>query len=261
MTRNTHSLAAALATALLLAACGGSDDDASGDNPPPPGSVLEAAQQQAAEASAAAALPQPDANKPLSEYPELDSGNQIMFLYVAAAGLPPDYAKLAESYSRDYRTTSDTFRKNDLLEALRPQLDQRIAEAGANPYGWMQIDDADLGAYDFERKGFPVNEFSDGSYRYFSDNSSYRIGWSNNSQAAFAPVVDEQVARQIESMRNDYRNRPQLKIFFFAQSADLNSQRVSGHITRVQITDRSGRVLTEYGPGADAGLAAAGGAR
>ena len=238
---------------LALSAC--KKDDASTDapaSPPAPGGLLGTAtaeaSAQAKAAEAKAALPQPDAGKPLAAYTELESGNQIMFLYVAASKLPPDYTKLASAYSKEFRDTSDAFRQNDLLQAIKPQLEQKIAQASADPYGWMEVDDARLGAYDFQRKGFPVGEFEDGRYRYFNDAYDYKIGWANYSQLAFAPVADEAIARQLEAMRTGYSNTPRLKIYFFAQSADLDNERVNALVTRVQITDKSGRVLAEYGP-------------
>ncbi|MGY0612703.1 hypothetical protein [Luteimonas sp. A501] len=239
-------------SALALSACskdaGNADTTAANADAAAPSGLLGAAADKAKVESAAAALPQPDANKPVSEYPQLEGGNQIMFHYVAASKLPPDYAKLAEPFSKEYRSTSDTFRRNDLLQAIRPQLDQQIAQAAANPYGWMKVSDANLGSYDFDRKGFAVGEFADSTTRYFNDNYGYKIGWSNYNQLAFAPVADEAAARRIESMRTGYNDRPQLKVHFFAQSADLNDQKVNAVVTHVQITDKSGRVLASYGP-------------
>lgn len=192
-------------------------------------------------------LPRPDMKKPLGDYPELQSGQQIMFLYTAASRLPPDFAKLAEHYSRDYRNTSDSFRKNDLLQAIKPQLEQQIAAAAASPYAWMPVGNAQLGAYDFERKGFPVNEFDNDGQRYFNDNYGYKLSWANRDQVRFATVPDEAQARELESLRT--RHRLGLKVYFFAQSANLNSQTIEAHVTRVQVVDRDGRVLAEYGPG------------
>ncbi len=249
MRKHTMTLAAVLAVA--LSACGKDEKDAdvtANDAATPPSGMLGEAAAKAKVEQAAAALPQPDKSKPLSSYTELESGNQIMFLYVAASKLPPDYEKLAQSYSREYRESNDSFRKNDLLQAIKPQLDQKIASATAEPYGWMQVDEANLGAYDFERKGFPVGEFNDGRYRYFNDAYDYKIGWSNYAQLAFLPVADEALARQIESLRTKYGSQPRLKVYFFAQTADLDNQRVNALVTRVQVTDRSGRVLVEYGP-------------
>lgn len=237
-----------VAVALALSACKKDDDANVTNNAAAPSGLLGQAADKAKAEGAAAALPQPDANKPLSNYDEVDAGNQVMFLYVAASKLPPDYTKLAEAYSKEYRNTNDAFRRNDLLQAIKPQLDQKIAQAKADPYGWMQVDEANLGTYDFQRKGFPVGEFDDGRYRYFNDNYSYKIGWSNYRQLAFLPVTDEALARQIEATRSNYGNRPRLKVYFFAQSADLDNERVEALVTHVQLTDHSGRVLAEYGP-------------
>jgi hypothetical protein len=249
--RNT-TLMLLLASLLALTACKQDANEpgaANADATPAPSGMLGAATDKVKARAAAAAVPQPDASKPLSSYPELESGQQIMFLYVAASRLPPDFAKLAEAFSSEYRETSDSFRKNDLMQAIRPQLEEKIALAKAAPYGWMEIEDSDnLGAYDFERKGFPVGEFEDSKYRYFNDNYNYKIGWANYSQLAFIPVADEATARQIEAMRSNYGNTPRLKVYFFAQSADLDNERVNAVVTRVQVTDKSGRVLAEYGP-------------
>ena len=240
------------ASVLALSACkqdSKNTDAGSGTDRPAATGVLGAAADKAKAKTVAATVPQPDATKPLSSYPEVDSGMQIMFLYVAASRLPPDFTKLAETYSSEYRETNDSFRKNDLMQAIKPQLEEKIAVAKSMPYGWMDIDDSDnLGAYDFERKGFPIEEFQSGRYRYINDAYQYKLTWANHGQVAFAPVPDETTARQLESMRTNYSNKPRLKIYFFAQSADLNEQKVDAIVTRVQITDKSGRVLAEYGP-------------
>ena len=240
------------ASVLALSACkqdSKNTDAGSGTDRPAATGMLGAAADKAKAKTVAATVPQPDATKPLSSYPEVDSGMQIMFLYVAASRLPPDFTKLAETYSSEYRETNDSFRKNDLMQAIKPQLEEKIAVAKSMPYGWMDIDDSDnLGAYDFERKGFPIDEFESERYRYINDAYQYKLSWANHGQVAFAPVPDEAVARQLEAMRTNYSDKPKLKIFFFAQSADLNEQKVNAIVTRVQITDKSGRVLAEYGP-------------
>lgn len=237
-----------LASALLLAACGNKDDTAS-DTAQPPGGALGEAVRQAEATARRTSLPTADATRPLDSYPAIKSGQQVMFLYVAASKLPPDFDKLAEAHSRDYRQTSDAFRRSDLLKALRPQLEQGIADAVATPYGWVELDNADLQSYDFERKGFVVGEFSTpGGYRYFNDASSFSYAWANQEQVAFAPVADEAVARELEAMRGNWNSKPRLRVYFFAQSADLNASRVNALVTRVRITDRSGRVLVDYGP-------------
>ena len=241
----------AVSLALCLSGCAGKDDPA-GEESIASDSLLAAAQAITGETggqpvTAQASLPQPDPARPLASYPELKSGQQVMFLYAAASRLPPDFEKMAEAYSSEYRSTSDAFRKNDLMKAIKPQIEQEIAAAVAQPYAWVELDDTDLESYDFGRKGFSVGEFSSDHHRYFRDVYTYSYSWANRGAVVFMPVADETLAREIEAMRTQWNNKPRLKVFFFAQSADLNNQRVNAVVTRVQVTDRKGRVLAEYG--------------
>lgn len=242
-----HAPLAILLPALLLAACGNTGPSgptrAQGDaGVAAPGPEPDSG----APASAAAGLPQPDWNRPLTGYAELQGGQQLMFLYVAASHLPPDLPKLAESYSSEYRNTNDSFRRNDLLQAIRPQLEQEIARAQAAPYAWMDVGGFNLSPYDFQRKGFAVGEFDHDGNRYFYDNSRYQLSWANRDQMQFMPVADEAKARELETLRA--QSQLQAKVYFFAQGADLNRQTVQGVVTRVQVSDRNGRVVFEYGP-------------
>ena len=237
----------AILAALALSACGKqeasptrgqADADASAASPAGTGGPT----------GKAPALPKPDPAISLGDYVELKDGQQVMFQYVATAKLPPDFPKLAESFSQEYRKSNDSFRRNDLLQALKPQLEQGIAQAAASPYVWLELDDAQLQAYDFGRRGFPVGEFAEDRYRYFNNAREYSYAWANRSQVDFAPVADESIARHIEAIRTDWNARPRLRVYSMAQSADMNAQRVNAYVTRVQIVDRNGRVLAEYSP-------------
>lgn len=233
-----------LACLFVLASCSGKDADTT---PPADGSADAKAADTAATATTPA-IPQADLGRPLTAYRELKDGQQIMFLYTAASRLPPDFEKLANGMSREYRQTSDTFRKRDLLEALKPRIEQAIAQAAAEPYAWVQLDGADLQPYDFERKGFQLDEFAADHRRFFTDLSEYSYTWANRGQVLFAPVADEAIAREIEATRTKWNATPSLRIFFFAQSANLDRQNIDAYVTRVQVVGRDGRVLAEYGP-------------
>lgn len=247
--KKTRICLLAIVSAATLSACGKkSETPASPDAATATAGALGEAAAKAAETAKVNALPKPDLGKPLSEYQELKGGQQLMFMYVAASRMPPDFEKMAETYSREYRETSDTFRQHDLMTAIKPQLEQGIAQATAAPYAWVSLENTSLQPYDFERKGFAVDEFSGSTVRYFNDASYYRYSWVNKDQLLFAPVADENVARELESMRTKWNNKPQLKVYFFAQSADLNNNWVNAYVTRVQITDKTGKVLVDYGP-------------
>lgn len=108
-----------------------------------------------AEKARLAALPQPDPSTPDSAYIPITDASQLMFLYAANSGLPPDYEQLAMQYSSDYRATQDSFRKRDLLTALTPKIDANIAEAKAHPYLLWTDRHPTLGTTTSIAKAFP----------------------------------------------------------------------------------------------------------
>lgn len=231
----------------VLAGCGKkSADEAAGKADV--AAALDQVKENAAATIAVANLPQPNMKKTLSEYPEINSGLQMMLLYQVASGMPADYDKLAKAMSREYRNESDGFRRQDLLTALKPKIDAELANVKNNPYGYLAVNGNPLEAYDFKRKGFSISEFSAAGNRYFNDMNEYKVTWSNYRQLAFASVTNEALARQLEAMRTDYSNQPQLRVYFFAQSADLNNTTIKALVTAVQVTDKRGQMLLAYTP-------------
>lgn len=230
---------AALALSVALSAC----SQEAPQTPPVP------AQPAAAPAPVAAVpLPQADPATPLAQYQTLNSGNQLMFLYHALSRLPIDEDAAAQSLSRDYATTSDAFRKRDLLAALKPRIDAGIS--GATPYLRLDVNGSRslLDSYDFKRQGFNVKEFSDsGSSRYFHDNTRFQIRFSNTEQVNFFPVKDEDAARQIEGSLNRHEELI-LRIYAFANDTDPARQHVKAVVTRLVLTDPRGKVLAEFTP-------------
>ena len=216
--------------------------------------TIEQAKQKAeqeakssAEATKLAALPKPDLTTADSDYVDLHSGGQLMFLYAANSGLPPDYEKLAGDFSSEYRSTSDSFRKHDLLEALKPKIDARIADAKAHPYVIWMDSSPELSHYDFSRKGFAVGSsiLSSAGYGYMFDNSSYSFSLNNGAQFQFLPVADEALSRRIEHLVGQY-NGTKLKIYAFAQSTDdSRSPSIKAQIVKLQLLDGHGQVLLE----------------
>ncbi len=236
----------ALAT---LAAC--SDDAAppkAAEAPTSPATTANATASlvEAAEAQRVAALPKPAFATPLAQYENLESGNQLMFQYYARSGLPVDHEALARHVSREYAQTSDTFRQRDLLNALKPRIDASLAQAAANPY--LRIDIANetlISAYDFARKGFPLKALQDNSFRYFHDNSSFRLAFANGQQVDILPVADENLAREIETLRAKYASMT-LKVYAFAHESDTSRQTVKALVTHLILTDKQGRTLLSY---------------
>ncbi|HGK7303825.1 TPA: hypothetical protein ACJ509_001692 [Stenotrophomonas maltophilia] len=246
----------AIAAALLLAACGDKQDNPADGAPPAAEAATSTTPADAKDAPVAVALPQPDPGKPLAEYNPLDSGQQLMFLYTALSQLPPDFEQIATAASQEYRNTADTFRRKDLMTALQPQLQQSIAAAARSPYYRVE-GDADLKPYDFERKGFPVGVYSGNRFHYFHDLPAYNYTLTNAAQVALAPVADEGAARAIEGLRSHWNTQPRVRTYFFAQSVDLNRREVNAVVTRVELLDRSGKVVASYAPDTRVALPAA----
>lgn len=242
----------AVTAALMLGACSPGHlpgaPAASGNPSPEPAGASAPATPGNAQAAAAtqANVAQPDRSTPDSSYVTVTSGNQLMFLYTALSGLPPDWDAMARNYSSDYYQANDAFRKHDLMEALKPKMQAAITEAKAHPYLIWNAGNPQLSPYDFTRKGFPVGsgQIDPSGYVYVSDNGSYHLSFTNGSDFQFLPVPDENVAKQIEQYRSSYTNMA-LRVFAFAQSADPSNDTVKAVITKVQLLGPHNEVLLE----------------
>ena len=261
MSRFVLPAATAFAAALLLGACSKSAPTASapaGSQPSLSNALSPAAVEQAAKAAKASNLPQPDLSTPDSAYVDLTKGNQVMFLDAAFSGLPANYDRMAQAYSSDYRSTSDTFKKHDLLVALQPKIEAAIADAKAHPYiTWN--DEAPfstmsrIGHYDFNQKTFADNSiiFLQGGYISFSDNSGYNLAVTNGPAFQQIHVADEAKAREIEDLvgKGDQFGKGQalrVKIYAFVQTTDDSGiPTPQAMITKVQLLDSHGQVLLE----------------
>lgn len=205
--------------------------------------------QQAAKAAKAASLPQPDWNTPDSAYVPVTKGTQLMYLYAAFSGIPPDYDKMAAAISQDYSMTSDQFKKHDMLAALKPKIDAGIAGAKAHPYIVFTDDNPNLGHYDFQRKAFPVGSalFQSGGYeRFFDANAAnYMLSVTNGQPFQQINVADENLAKTIEAQVSRYGNFKE-RIYAFVQGTDDSSgPMVNAKITKVELLDPNGQVLLQ----------------
>lgn len=237
----------ALLAATLLCACSKSAPSASAPASTPSLSraTSPAAVAQAAKQAKAASLPQPNWATPDSEYVEITKGTQVMFLDAAFSGLPPNYDKMAQAYSSDYRNTSDDFKKHDLLAALQPKLDAGIADAKAHPYITWTDDSPNLGHYDFNQHGFSVGTvlFQSGHLNFYDAN--YNLAVTNGRAFRQLQVADEAKARAIEALVGKWPGM-HLRIYAFAQSTDESgTPTVQALVTKVQLLDSHNQVLFE----------------
>ncbi|MGC7404313.1 DUF4852 domain-containing protein [Pandoraea pneumonica] len=235
-------------SAMGLAACGNKGGDAQPEKAAAaPANLNDVKSPQAAQQlqkqMVQDSLPKGDPATPDASYIELNSGNQLMFSYLALADLPVDYDQVARRMSRDYANSNDEFRKHDLLEALKPKIEASVAQAKAQRYFRMTITNG-IRQYAFDKKAFPLDSSlsETGSYRYFLDNGEYRLSFTNGDRFRDLSVQDENAARKIESMRAR-GDTPNLVVYGFTQSADIANKAVSAQIVKVALVDRQGNVL------------------
>ncbi|WP_322009404.1 hypothetical protein [Paraburkholderia sp. J12] len=245
------TILAAIAALATLGACSKSNDTATPaaanatHAAPPAANLADMASPAAQKQLAEKALPKGDPAYPLASYRGVDSGNDLMFLFYGLSNLPVDYDKIAQSYSRDYQSTSDSFKKQDLLSALKPRIDNAIASAKDSRYIVLTTPNAMLDAYDFNKKGFQLtNVAQPGSYQYFFDNSNYTIEYTNGPDYTFLKIGDEATARSIEDMRSHFHPLT-IRLYAYAQDADPATNRVKLQIVHEQLLDSAGRVLVQ----------------
>ncbi len=249
MNKTTIHALTLVATLSVLAACSGKKNDSAAPTSKPPVSDLLTPKviQNAAAQAKQDNLAKPDYSTPDSAYVEITKGNQLMFLDAAFSGLPPNYDKMAKAFSSDYRTTSDEFKKHDLMAAIIPKLDAEIADAKAHPYVLLSDSNPSLSHYDFDKKSFTLGsaEFRSGGYFSYYDNSGYVIALTNGEAFQQLPVPDEAHAKAIESLVSKYQS-VHIKIFAFVQATDdSGTPTVQATITKIQLLDAHGQVLVE----------------
>ncbi|MDO9451866.1 MAG: DUF4852 domain-containing protein [Stagnimonas sp.] len=244
----TASLIAPALFAIGMAAltgCSKGGDNASADPAAAPSLSSALSPEKAKEAVAEqrrSALTKADPSTPLESYFPLKSGNELMFMYYALSGIPPEMEKIAAKYSSEYRQSSDAFRKQDLLTALKPRIENELEMAKTRRYFIYEIEQ-NLQHYDFDKKQFPLqNGLQPDSYWYMYDNSDYKVEFTNVEPFQRLNVADETKARGIEKMVSGYKQFT-LRIYAFAQDVDINSSRLKAQVVKVVLLDQQDNEL------------------
>lgn len=245
------------AVSILLAACGNNDRGnavLTVPDTPATRAVAEEIRQQnerrekaALAREAEAKAPTANPSTPLDSYVELRGEAQLMQAYYALSGLPVPWDRLASAVSNDFRNTHDSFARQEILNVLKPRLEEEISGFAKNRYIMIPAR-VGLNAYDFERKGFPMRGFEPGSFLSFG-NSGYVLAYSNSDQFRFAPVGEETLARDIEGVR---ANRPygeyRARVYAFARHAadDAGRYTVKAQIVKVVVEKPDGSAWFEF---------------
>lgn len=239
------------ALAANLAGCGKSGADQNSGAAADTKTSSQAPQDQKAgadvkkEPAPAAGLPQADKATAEDKYSRIDSGAQLAYLYYAVSGMPIDYEKVAQSVSNDYRMTSNEFKKKELLDSLKPKIDQQVAFYKANRY--VVIDsDFTLEHIDMATKSFPMRGIPNAqSYIYFNDSPSYKVGLTNADAFKNFKTTSDDQAREIEGMVEKYRANGKVNMYLFAQDIDLNSGTIKFQAVKLRLIDSTGKTLGE----------------
>jgi hypothetical protein len=236
-----YKLIPIMLSALLVAAC---DNKESTDNASP--SLSEVTSSEAVKKAAESTMSKGDPSKPLSEYREIKSGNDLMFLYQGMLNLPVDYDKIAEVYSDDYRITQDAFKKQDIISALKDRINGQIDAAKNSRYiVWVNSSpySSILQSYDMKNKSFTVKDWDPESYWYWNDNASrYHLAFSNATQFQKLPVSDESKARDIEGIVSKGKGM-KMRIYAYVQDADPSNTTVKAEIMKVEVTGLNGEPI------------------
>ena len=203
--------------------------------------LADAMSTKGKEQAALAAMPQGNVNTPLDQYKELTSDNDIMFAYYALSSIPVDYDKILMSYSDDYRRASDEFKKQDILKALKPKVDQEVTTAKNSRYLKMTWNGFNFKKYDFQAKGFSQDSLANSSSLGWQ-NYGYRLAFTNGDNFKLFKVEDEAKARLIEEKRSKYEQFD-LVVYVYAQDADLNNKYIKTQVMHVSLLDSHGNEL------------------
>ena len=249
MMAKNYSIFLMAAACAALMACGKTEPAAPAGEASAPPSLEQATSAAKAEQDLqkkqSARAEQGNPATPLENYQRIKSGRQIRFAYLAVSPNPLNYEKVAETVSDDYAHERDEFKKRDLLNALKPQIDNEREKARQTKY-YLLTASPQLESYNFDGKYFKLRGLSEDGEHYFNDTSQYRIKFSNTNDFSHLKIADEDKARRIEAARTGSGNyRMSLEVYVFAGDTVLGRPIVNAQIMKVRLLDKDGQLLAE----------------
>lgn len=216
-------------------------------------------------------LPHADLKVPDSAYQVASNSNADLYFARLAFEEPPiNYDEIGKSIDYKYANTNDAFKKQEILQTLKPKIDQRITNAKNNRYYVITDNYLKFGHYDFDKKSFPIEKFisnagPDSSHAFEPHISIY----NNNDKAPYIgpdahisvivtnpekftalPVSDQDTARRMEEFinMNSYNNPYNVEIYTVIQGYPKNLSRkdyLYGEITKIRVVDYKGNLIGE----------------
>jgi hypothetical protein len=150
---------------------------------------------------------------------------------------------------------ADVFQKRDILAAARQQIDERI-QYFKNPdrrYFMIVLDHRGFDHYDFDAKSFRVmvNGLDTGEYMS-TDQSGYKLDFTNGTKYLNLPVTDENRARELEEhaiigKAGIYDKGPgTANIYLFVQAADHDDTMIHCQVVRIIFKDAENNIVAEF---------------
>jgi len=204
----------------------------------------------ATESDPTESLPLGDPNYPIASYKEVLSNNDLMFTYYALSKEPPDYTKITSNYALQYWATNDQFKRRDLIESQKPEIDKEIAARKDARYVKLKVNATwKVHKYDFDKKGFPQvavtnqSQFGWDSKEWVNRNKiaiSYFATFTNGDDFKILKVEDERVARLIEEKNHEEMS---LIVYGFVQGIDTQEPLLRVQVLKMSLLDKNGTEL------------------
>lgn len=193
----------------------------------------------------------PDANTPAAAYKLIDSNLNLLYIYYAFSGMPIDYEAIATESSQEYRSTSDGFKRQEIMAALKPKIDTQLQEVKTGRYFTVKTNDRALGHYNFDSKSFPVRGITESQYLTYSDiaNHASQVKASLSNSAIFMNYKEENIdkAKALEARVAQGKAAGPSKLYLFVRDTESASGKlINFEILRIEIQDRDGKVFASF---------------
>jgi len=185
-----------------------------------------------------------DKSIPLSSYSVLQSGLQVALLYYGLNGAPLPAANLARDFDADYQSTTDSFKKQDLIKGIQAKYDTQQKAELAAPYFVVKAS-ASLGHYNAETKSFPILALGmDGNSRLdLPGASSYGVVMRGEPKFQSVLPEGEEKARALEAKIAAAGDRLPINVDVYFKAADTVSyaarKDIVAKVVAVHVADQS----------------------
>ncbi|WP_277188640.1 hypothetical protein [Caballeronia sp. BR00000012568055] len=186
----------------------------------------------------------------LSSYPTVQSGLQVALLYYGLNGAALPVSDLARDFNADYRSTTDSFKQQDLIKGIQAQYEAQQKAELASPYFVVKATAA-LGHYNAETKAFPIlNLGMDGNSRLgLPDASFYGVVMRGDPKFQSVAPETEEKARALEAKVAAAGDRLPINVDVYFKAADTVSyaarKDIVAKVVAVRIADQSEALIAD----------------